>query len=98
MEDKKDLLEFMEKEGGSLMSLLLVCLKTGLMPRMPVRKQLSSFKALGCFDKIKFKKLGFDHLYHKCLDQLKKRQRFRQFIKKLWWFTSWLMTNYRKIR
>jgi RNA polymerase sigma-70 factor (ECF subfamily) len=84
MEDKKDLLEFLEKEGGSLMSFAL-----GLLKNWPDAEDacqetvVQLLRHWDGFDRNKnLKSWALTILYHKCLDQLKKRQRFRQFFKK----------------
>ncbi|MDD8021158.1 MAG: RNA polymerase sigma factor [Acidobacteriota bacterium] len=84
MEDKKYLLEFLEKDGGNLMSFALSLLKN--WPDAEDACQETIVQLLKHWDDFDCNKnlrnWALTILYHKCLDQLKKRRRFGQFFKR----------------
>ena len=84
MEDKKALLEFLEKQGGDLMSFALSLLNNWADAEDACQETIVQLlKHWDNFDRNKnLKGWALTILYHKCLDQLKKRRRFGQFFKR----------------
>ncbi|MBP6909430.1 MAG: RNA polymerase sigma factor [Candidatus Saccharicenans sp.] len=84
MEDKKYLVEFLEKEGGSLMSFALSLLKNRPEAEDACQETIVQLlKHWDSFDRTKnLKGWALTILYHKCLDQLKRQRRFGQFFKR----------------
>jgi len=83
MADKKLLLEFLEKQGGDLMSFALSLVKNRPDAEDACQEMLMQMiRHWDDFDGNKnLKSWAFTILYRKCLDQLKKKKRFLNFFR-----------------
>jgi len=83
MNEKSELLEFLEKQGGALMSFAMSMLGNRAEAEDAcqdmVAQMLKHWEAVD--DDQNLKSWAFTILYRKCLDQLKKRRRFLGFFR-----------------